>query len=81
METLLAIISAVPKIIALFQLITGMVRDAEQRGIGRKEAVSDALATAHFDIASGDAAVMEAVSRHAKINDDTAFDPAFKRKD
>lgn len=78
METLLAILAALPKLIALFNLIGGMVQDAEQRGLGRKEAVADALAAAHRDIALADAETVQAMQSHAKIKDDSAFDQDFK---
>lgn len=81
MDTLLAILSALPKLIALVQFITGMVRDAEQRGLGRKEAISEALEQAHLELAWADAAGREADDDHAKVDDDTAFDPDFQRKD
>lgn len=78
METFLAILSALPKILALFQLVAGMVRDAEQRGLGRKEAVAEALTIAHRDIAAADAAEIEATQAHAKDKTDGAFDQDFK---
>lgn len=81
MNTFLAILSALPKIVALFQFIAGMVHDAEQRGLGRKEAVADALEQAHIELAWADAAEQEAMQSHAKKNDDSAFDPTFKRED
>jgi hypothetical protein len=79
--TFFAILSALPKIIALFQFIAGMVNDAEQRGLGRKEALAEALEMAHRDMAIADAAEAEAMAQHAKIKDDNAFDRDFERKD
>lgn len=81
MTTVLAILSALPKILALFQFIAGMVRDAEQRGLGRKDAVSEALTIAHRDLAIADAAGNAGAQAHAKDPTDNAFDRDFERKD
>ena len=81
MKTFAAIVSSLSKILSLIQLITGMVRDAEQRGLGRKEAVAEALTLAHRDIAFANAVEAEAMQRHAKVGDDSAFDQRFERKD
>lgn len=81
MQTLLAILSALPKLIALVQFVTGMVSDAEQRGLGRKEAIAEALEQAHLELALADAASIEAEHDHAMIDDDSAFDHDFQRKD
>ena len=81
MSTLLAILSALPKLLSLIQFFAGMVRDAEQRGLGRKEAIAEAAERAHFDLAAADAAEIEASQSHAKDKTDEAFDPAFKRED
>ena len=82
MATLLAILSALPKMLSLFQLVAGMVRDAEQRGLGRKEAIAEALTIAHRDIAAANAAENEATQAHrAHPDDDGGFDPAGQRKD
>ena len=78
MMTLLAILEALPKIVALVQLLFGMARDREQRGLGRKDAIADALAAAHRDIAAAEAAELEARNRHARDPSDGAFDQDFK---
>jgi hypothetical protein len=79
MATFLAILSSLPKILALIQFIAGMVRDAEQRGLGRKEAVAESLERAHLDLSIADAASIEASQSHAKDSTDGAFDQAFRR--
>jgi hypothetical protein len=81
MATLLAILSALPKILALIQLIGGMVRDAEQRGLGRKEAVAEALTIATSQIETANKVEAEAMQSHAKDNTDDAFDRSFERKE
>lgn len=82
MTTVLALIEALPKIIALFKFLAGMVRDAEQRGLGRKEAVAEALTIAHKDLALADAAENEAIQAHrANPHSDAGFDPDGERKD
>jgi hypothetical protein len=78
MATFWAIVQALPKIVALFQFLAGMVRDQEQRGLGRKEAVAEALTIAHRDLAIADAAGIQATQSHAKDKTDGAFDQDFK---
>jgi hypothetical protein len=79
MATLGAILQALPKILALFQLITGMVRDREQRGVGRKEAIAEALELAGEDLRAGNAAREQARARHQADPTDGAFDSDFRR--
>lgn len=81
MSIFLSLLSALPKLLALFQLIAGMVRDAEQRGLGRKEAIAEALTIAHRDIALAEAAEVMAMQLHAKDQTDNAFDRDFERND
>lgn len=79
---LTAIISALPKLLSLITLILTMVRDAEQRGLGRTEAVAEALEQAHKDIAYAQAIEEEARRSHnANPDDDSGFDPEFRRRD
>ena len=81
MSTFLAILSALPKLFALIQFFAGMVHDAEQRGLGRKEAIAEAAEKAHLDLAWADAAEIEATTSHAKDTTDGAFDQTFKREE
>ena len=79
---LTAIISALPKILSLINLIMTMVRDGEQRGLGRAEAVAEALENAHKDIAYANAIEEEAARSHnANPDDDSGFDADFRRPD
>jgi hypothetical protein len=78
MVTFWALVQALPKLIALFQFVAGMVRDAEQRGLGRKEAVAEALTIAHEQLAMADVAEVQATQSHAKDKTDGAFDQDFK---
>jgi hypothetical protein len=79
--TVLALINALPRLLQLIQLIAGWVRDAEQRGIGRKEAIAEGLEKAHRELAWADAEEAAAMQSHAKAQDDSAFDEDFQRKD
>lgn len=79
MTTFWAVLSALPKLLALIQFIAGMVRDAEQRGLGRQDAIAEALEIAHRDLAAADAAANEARGRHAATPSDDAFDRTFQR--
>jgi hypothetical protein len=77
-----AIISALPKLLALINIIMTMVRDKEQRGLGRAEAVAEALENAHKDIAYSNAIEEEATKAHnASPDDDSGFDTSFRRPD
>ena len=79
---LTAIISALPKLLSLISLIMTMVRDNEQRGLGRTEAVAEALENAHKDIAYANAIEEQAAKAHnASPNDDSGFDADFRRPD
>ncbi|MDP2410341.1 MAG: hypothetical protein Q8M26_08650 [Pseudolabrys sp.] len=79
MTTLLAVLSALPKILALIQFFMAKVHDAEQRGLGRKEAMAEAAEVMHFDLARADAAEIQASQAHAKDKTDAAFDNDFRR--
>lgn len=82
MATFWAILQALPKIFALFQFLAGMVRDSEQRGLGRKEAIAEALTIAHEQLAVANKAAVEAEADHAAHpNDNGGFDGMFQRKD
>lgn len=77
-----AIISSLPKLLSLVYLIMSMIKDAEQKGLGRAEAVAEALENAHKDIAYANAVEEEAVRSHnANPDDDSGFDADFRRPD
>jgi hypothetical protein len=78
MVTFWAILKALPQILSLIQLLAQKVRDAEQRGIGRQEAVAEALTIAQQQIATANAAEIRATQSHAKDKTDGAFDQDFK---
>jgi hypothetical protein len=76
----MAILSALPKILSLLSLVMTMVRDSEQRGLGRAEAVAEAFDKASQDIAYGNAAEEEARRAHAQNpGTDDGFDHDFLR--
>lgn len=82
MATFTAILSALPKLLALISLIVSMVRDAEQRGLGRAEAVAEALEQAQQDIAYANAVEEDARRQHnANPDSDDGFDTEFRRAD
>lgn len=69
-------------ILSLVVLITTMVRDSRQRGLGRAEAVNEALLTAQQDIAYANAVEEDAIRQHnANPDSDDAFDKDFMRPD
>ncbi len=81
MGTFSAIVLIVSNLLKLAQFITASMHDYEQQGIGRAQAIADALAAAHKDLALADAAQMEADQAHAKDKTDDAFLPDFRRGD
>lgn len=82
MATLSAILSALPKLLSLISLIVSMVRESEQRGLGRTEAVKEALENAAQDIAYANAVEEDARRSHNEHpDDDSGFDQDFKRAD
>ncbi len=81
MTTFWAILKVLPQIIELIRFFAGMVRDAEQRGLGRSEAIAEALTIAHRQLAEADAAEVEAEEDHAAHPDsDAGFDQSFRRE-
>jgi hypothetical protein len=81
MQTILAVLAALPKILQLVQFFLAKANDAEQRGIGRKEAIAEAVENMHKDLALADAAEQQGLAAHATHADDSAFDQSFQRTD
>jgi hypothetical protein len=78
--TFLAILSALPKILAIIQFFMAKANDAEQRGLGRKEAIAEALEAGHMELAWADAATQEAREHQAAHpNSDDGRDTQFRR--
>lgn len=69
-------------ILSLVVLIATMVRDSQQRGLGRMEAVNEALTNAQRDIAYANAVEEDAIRQHnANPDSDDGFDKDFMRPD
>lgn len=67
-------------LLALAVLITQMIKDGQQRGLGRMEATSEALLNAQQDIAYANAVAEDAAREHADHpDDDDGFDKDFMR--
>ncbi len=81
MATASAILLIVSNLLKLAQFINALMHDREQQGIGRAQAIAEALEQAHKDLALADAAQMEADAAHAKDPTDAAFDSDFRRND
>ena len=62
----------------LMSLIGGMIRSAQDRGLGRKEAIAEALTRASADLDLANQARAEAEARH-KTGTDADFDPEGAR--
>jgi hypothetical protein len=79
--TILALLKALPEVIALWNRIAIMADAATQRGLGRDQAVKEALQAATVDLEAANAARAEAEAAHnAHPNDDGGFDQEFQRK-
>ena len=74
-------IALAPKLIALFAAVIQYAIAAKQRGLGRAEAVAEALALATEQVSQASAIRITAKSEHVANADDTAFDHDFRRKD
>ena len=72
--------SVAKNLLALVVLITTMIKDSQQRGLGRLEATNEALLKAQQDIAYA-SAVEEDADRAHKSNPttDEGFDASFER--
>ena len=67
-------------VLALVVLIANMIKEGQQRGLGRMEATNEALQTAHRDIAYSSAVEEEARRAHnANPDSDDGFDKDFMR--
>lgn len=68
--------------LALVLLIANMIKDNQQRGLGRMEAVNEALQNAQRDIAYASAVEEDAIRSHnANPDTDDGFDKDFMRPD
>ena len=69
-------------ILTLAVLITTMIKDGQQRGLGRLEATNEALLKAQQDIAYASAVEEDAERSHAKNpTTDGGFDKSFQVPD
>lgn len=68
--------------LALVVLIANMIKDSQQRGLGRMEAANEALVNAQRDIAYANAVEEDAIRSHnANPDTDDGFDKEFMRPD
>lgn len=76
-----AVIAIIAGLVKLGNFVAAMMQDNKQQGIGRMQALAEALEAAHKDLALADAARVEADEAHAKDSTDNAFDLDFRRSD
>jgi len=76
-----ALIGALPELLRLLDGIRQRADMAEQQGIGRQLAVSQALLQQAEELSQANAAKQDAEKKHQTDPTDDAFDPEFKRKD
>lgn len=79
MAFLLALLTALPDLLRLLNLLGAMWQEKEQQGVGRTEAIKEVLISAHKELAMADAVRLEADAAHKDPTDD-AFDRAYERK-
>lgn len=77
----LALVKALPQLIALLSAIADRAQSARDRGQGYDQAVLDGLKAAQDGVRQATAAVNEAEDRHRKDPTDSAFDRRFERHD
>ena len=75
------IVSLVTLGLRLILLLMEQVKEAKAEGVGYARATKDVLDQAHLDLAMADAERTEAEAQHKAHDDDTAFDPEFRRSD
>lgn len=78
---LAAAIKSLPLILQLIQQFKSSADAKVQRGLGRDEAVAEALSEFARRVGIANEVEAEAAKDHASKPDDTAFDPEFQRKD
>ena len=72
--------TVVKNLLALVVLITTMIKDSQQRGLGRLEATNEALLKAQQDIAYASAVEEDADREHrGNPTTDDGFDASFER--
>jgi hypothetical protein len=75
-------VEIIKNVLALAVLITQMIKDSQQRGLGRMEATNEALQNAQRDIAYASAVEEDAIRSHyANPDSDDGFDKEFMRPD
>jgi len=78
---LLAALKAAPELLRLINSLRAAADAAEQRGIGRDQAVKESLENGARLVTEANEARAEAERRHANDPSDAAFDPEFMRKE
>ena len=74
-------VALVPKLVALIAAVVEYAIAAKERGLGRAEAVAEALTLGAEQVRAASLVRSQAQADHASKSDDTAFDPDFQRKD
>lgn len=75
----LALLQALPELIALLKSVDERARSASDRAEGYRTAVADQLARLKTSLESDAASDAEAHADHAAHADDSAFDTSFRR--
>ena len=77
---LFALLKALPQVLALINHIADYAKSAQDRGIGRDQAVAEALTIASEQVAVAQAVREQARADHVSKLGDDAFDDDFQRK-
>jgi hypothetical protein len=81
MTTLLAILRVLPDLLVLLRTITEYMVAAENRQIGRQQAMSEAITIAAEELRLATEARFAAAADHdSHPSDDGGFDPEFRRQ-
>lgn len=81
MGIFLALLKALPELITFISAVFNFVKSQVDRGVGRKEAIAEALTISAEQLKQVMVIKAEADRIHSQDATDGAFDPEFKRKD
>ena len=78
---MLGLFKLLPLVLQLISSIMSWAKSAQDRGLGRTEAIAEALQESTKAVDEANKARQEAAARHAADPTDTAFDDGFQRKE
>lgn len=74
-------LNLLPLVLQLISSVMSMAKSAQDRGLGRSEAIAEALTASSAAVDEANKAREAARLRHQLDHTDVAFDPDFRRQD